>query len=167
MANMDHNDQSVHRLSCAIITVSDSRTAETDHSGQTIRRLLESADHVCGNYEIIPDEKTFIQSAMHRRMADPSCDAILITGGTGIAPRDVTYEAANELLEKRLEGFGELFRAKSYEEIGPKAILSRALAGIAQNTVVFVMPGSTNAVKLAMNDVVLPILPHVVALVRS
>jgi molybdenum cofactor biosynthesis protein B len=146
---------------CAIVTISDTRTPESDTSGQTIRRLLEEQQHIVTHYAVVKDEPAQIVATV-REFAAAGCQVILTNGGTGIAGRDNTFEALDELLEKRLPGFGELFRMLSYEEIGPAAMLSRATAGRMGNALLFAMPGSTNAVRLAMQKLILPQLNHLV-----
>jgi molybdenum cofactor biosynthesis protein B len=147
---------------CAVLTVSDTRTEETDRSGQLIKELLASHGHALGGYQIVPDEPDAIQRLLEQWIADPAIAAVLSNGGTGIARRDTTYDVIDGLLEKRLDGFGELFRALSFEEIGSAAMMSRAVAGSRDGTFIVAMPGSTNAVRLAMERLVLPELSHVV-----
>ena len=166
MATHEHESQRVERVGCAVITVSDTRTPETDKSGLAIRDRLDAAGHDILVREIVPDDPTTVSSTVTRWCDDPRCDAVLLTGGTGIAARDTTPEAIAGLLEKRLDGFGELFRALSFEQIGAAAMLSRATAGVRGSTLVFSMPGSTAAVILAMDRLILPQLPHAVALLR-
>jgi len=149
---------------CAIVTVSDTRTPETDTSGALIRDLLEQNGHQAMSCEIIPDDPLRVRRRVEALCHDDTCRVVLLTGGTGIATRDTTYEAISSLLEKRLDGFGELFRMLSYEQIGSGAILSRAVAGIRRRTMIFSMPGSTHAVQLAMEKLILPELGHAVAL---
>jgi len=157
-----HRMAAPRSVRCAVVTVSDTRTVETDTSGALIRERLERAGHAVVFYAIVPDEREEIGRLVDELVQRPDCDAVLLTGGTGIARRDVTYEAIAERLEKRLDGFGELFRWLSYREIGPAAMLSRALAGVYRGRVVIAMPGSTAAVRLAMDELVLPALPHLV-----
>jgi molybdenum cofactor biosynthesis protein B len=149
-------------VACAVITVSDTRTPETDGGGRLIQELATAAGHTIASYRIVPDERAAIQAAVRAAVALPECRAILLTGGTGIAPRDCTPEALAELLEQRLDGFGELFRMLSYQEIGAGALLSRAVAGLHQRRLIFAMPGSTAAVRLAMTKLILPELAHLV-----
>jgi len=153
-------------VTCAIVTVSDSRTAETDTSGALVRERLESAGHRVVAYDVLPDEPSHVRSRILSLCDQRSCHAVLLTGGTGLASRDTTYEALASILEKRLDGFGELFRMLSYEEIGAAAMLSRALAGVRGSTLLFSMPGSPGAVRLAMDKLILPQLGHLAWLVR-
>ena len=143
-----------------VLTVSDTRTVETDESGNTCISLVESAGHVVAGRAILPDDPARVEA--HCRAIAPEVDAILINGGTGIASRDTTYEAVAKILEKRLDGFGELFRMLSFAQVGSKAIASRAIAGVVGKTLIFSMPGSTKAVRLAMERLVCPELGHLV-----
>jgi molybdenum cofactor biosynthesis protein B len=163
MSHDEHERQAaVLSVGCAVITVSDTRTEATDGGGQRIRSLLTLAGHRVCHATIVPDDLDAIQAAVRAAAALPDCQAILLTGGTGIAPRDRTPEALESLLERRLDGFGELFRLLSHAEIGAGAMLSRAVGGIYRRRVVLAMPGSMAAVTLAMNQLVLPQLRHLV-----
>ncbi len=153
-------------MRCVVLTVSDSRTQADDTSGALIQEWLERAQHQVVERAWVRDEPAEIRAAVSRALARPDADAVLVTGGTGVAPRDVTVETVAPLLEKELPGFGELFRALSFQEIGPAAMLSRALAGSAERTAVFVMPGSKNAVRLALERLVLPELSHLIGQLR-
>lgn len=154
-----HRRAAGRRLKLAVITASDTRAAVDDKSGQLIRELLEAANHHVGRYEIVPDEPERIAGAV--RAALDECDGAIVNGGTGVAPRDQTIEAIRPLLEKEIEGFGELFRMLSYQEIGPAAMLSRAIAGIAGGRIVVALPGSTAGCRLAMEKLLLPELGHI------
>jgi molybdenum cofactor biosynthesis protein B len=145
-----------------VITVSDTRSPETDRSGQLIRQLLLEAGHTVGFYKILPDEPVLIQTHLTALGERSDIDALIFNGGTGIAPRDTTYDAIVSLLDKTLPGFGELFRFLSYQEIGSRAIASRAIAGVYQGKLVFSIPGSTGAVKLAVPQLILPELIHLI-----
>ena len=159
---MTHPDTTSIIVNCAIITVSDTRTLETDRSGAIIKQLLVEAGHAVGAYAIVQDEPVQIQAQMQVLGDRSDLQAIIFNGGTGIAPRDTTYDAIEQLLDKTLPGFGELFRYLSYQEIGSRAIASRAIAGVYKNKVVFSLPGSSNAVKLATEKLILPELVHLV-----
>lgn len=161
-----HSDTAKITVNCAVITVSDTRSPETDGSGQLIKQLLLDANHSLGAYAIVKDEPLEIQAQM-KVLVRSNLDAVIFNGGTGIAPRDTTYDAIESLLEKTLPGFGELFRWLSYQEIGSRAIASRAIAGVYQNKLIFSLPGSTNAVKLAMQQLILPELTHLVSQLRK
>ncbi|MCH6566853.1 MAG: MogA/MoaB family molybdenum cofactor biosynthesis protein [Nitrospinae bacterium] len=158
----EHRAQSPTSVSCAVITVSDTRTEATDTSGQLIRDGLEGAGHRVLSSCIVPDEPPAIRRAVEEAAATDGVKAILLTGGTGITPRDRTHEVVSEMLDKRMDGFGELFRVFSYEEIGAAAMLSRAVGGVAKGALVFAMPGSRAAVRLAMEKLILPELGHLV-----
>lgn len=163
MSTTEHKAEAPNQVSCKVITVSDTRTKETDKSGQTMINLLETAGHVIVDYEIVKDEEVAIREAVLKGCMDSTIDVVLTNGGTGIAKRDVTIETVQALFEKEIIGFGELFRMLSYQEdIGSAAILSRAVAGVVNNKAVFSTPGSTGAVKLAMNRLILPEIGHVV-----
>lgn len=166
MNSASHGAQNVASVTCAVLTVSDTRTMETDTSGALIRDRLVNAGHVLRRYEIVRDEPDEVATRLDDWLAEGDIQAIFITGGTGIAPRDTTIEVVDRRLDKRLDGFGELFRVLSYEEIGASAMLSRALAGVAGHTAIFAMPGATRAVELAVDKLILPALGHVVGLLR-
>ncbi len=149
-------------VTCAIITVSDTRTEETDKSGKAIRDLLTRDNHNVVYYSILKDEPTQIFSALDVLIQKPGIEAIVLNGGTGISKRDSTVEAVVRLFEKTLTGFGEIFRMLSYAEIGSAAMLSRAVAGIYHGKIIFCLPGSSHAVNLAMEKLILPELAHMV-----
>lgn len=144
------------------MTVSDTRTEATDRSGRAIVELLAGEGHDVAGKTIVTDDPDRVRGAVARAVGDPDVDIVITTGGTGITRRDGTYEVIAELLDKRIDGFGELFRALSFEEIGPAAMLSRACAGLAGGTIVISVPGSENAVRLAMTRLILPELSHLV-----
>jgi molybdenum cofactor biosynthesis protein B len=143
---------------CAVVTVSDTRVESDDRSGALIRSLLDEAGHTVAAYHIVRDEVDVIQRLL--RTLAPQVEVVLMNGGTGIARRDGTFEAVSTMLEKTLPGFGEIFRMLSFDDVGPAAMLSRATAGVFDNTLVFSMPGSTGAVRLAMEELVIPELRH-------
>jgi len=158
-----HRKSAVAQVPTAVLTVSDTRTLETDTGGARVAELLGAAGHPVVVREIVKDDPDAIRSALSALLARDDIRAVILTGGTGVAPRDVTPEAVEPLLERLVPGFGELFRALSYEEIGSAALLSRALAGLASGRVVFVLPGSRGAVELAMQKLILPELGHLAA----
>jgi len=158
-----HRKSAVAQVPTAVITVSDTRTLETDTGGARVAELLGTGGHPIVVREIVKDDPDAIRSALSALLARDDVRAVILTGGTGVAPRDVTPEAVEPLLERLVPGFGELFRALSYEEIGSAALLSRALAGLAAGRVVFVLPGSRGAVELAMQKLILPELGHLAA----
>src|SRR5699024_747456 len=150
-------------VNCLILTISDTRVLETDKSGQMIQSLLEENHHTVKDRLVIQDEAEQINDHIKTGCHNPDIDVILTNGGTGISRRDVTIETLKEFLDKELTGFGELFRMLSYtEDIGSSAMMSRAIAGVKGDTAIFSMPGSSGAVKLAMNKLILPELSHVV-----
>ena len=167
MAEKSHHDGSLETVACFVVTVSDTRDETTDRSGAAIKRLLEEGGHTVAGYEIVKDEPEDIRALIDRALAAPGVDVVLLNGGTGIAPRDGTYEVVSGKLDKCIEGFGELFRVLSYEDIGAAAMLSRAIAGTAGSRVVVSMPGSSGAVELAMKRLLLPQLGHMVAQARG
>jgi len=150
-----------------VVTASDTRTPATDTSGAAIRALLERRGHRVVDYRVLPDDPRRIATHLRRLARAGRARVVLVTGGTGIAPRDTTYEAIERILEKRLPGFGEIFRLLSYRRIGPAAILSRAVAGTCRGMIVFSMPGSEPAVRLAMTRLILPEIGHAAALLET
>jgi molybdenum cofactor biosynthesis protein B len=157
-----HKREAPSRVACLIVTVSDTRTAETDKSGALLRQLLEEHGHSIAGHSIVPDEYEVITALLQEAADDPNVEAVLLNGGTGIAARDVTVEAVRDALHKELPGFGEIFRWLSFtKDIGSAAIMSRAIAGTIGRKAVFAMPGSTGAVRLAMTRLILPELGHV------
>jgi molybdenum cofactor biosynthesis protein B len=158
----EHRAAAPDAVRCAVLTVSDTRTGMTDTSGGLIRKSLTERGHRLITYKIVKDDPEEIRRLIDQWASNPEIQAIISNGGTGIAARDTTYDVVATLLQKRLDGFGELFRMLSYQEIGPAAMLSRAVAGVYHDTVVFVLPGSTNAVSLALEKLILPELSHVV-----
>jgi molybdenum cofactor biosynthesis protein B len=162
MSVQEHRAQSPHHVFAAVITISDTRTNKNDTSGRMIVDLLRQAGHQVSAWEIVPDEPQRIRETISRLQLLSNLDAILLTGGTGIGSRDQTFETLTPLLTKTLPGFGELFRMLSYPEIGAAAMLSRAIAGLIGRTLVLAMPGSTAAVQLAMEKLILPEIGHLV-----
>ena len=162
-----HPDTKAIAINCAIVTVSDTRTLKTDKSGRLIRQLLTDAGHNILNYDIVKDEPKDIQKLLLEFDRSLELEAIVFNGGTGIAPRDTTYDVVNNWLDKTLTGFGEIFRYLSYQEIGSRAIASRAVAGVKNQKLIFSLPGSSNAVRLAMNELILPELNHLVRQVNN
>ncbi len=162
-----HHQAKTRHAVCAIVTVSDTRTPESDASGVCIRALLEEAEHRVLSYTILPDDPGRLRAHLEELFGVPGLDAVIVNGGTGLAPRDTTYEAIAGLLEKRLDGFGELFRMLSYQQVGSAAMLSRAVAGVARGKIVVSLPGAPAAVELAMQKLLLPELGHLIHLVRG
>ncbi len=164
---VEHRASSPATLNVAVITVSDTRTPATDKSGDLLVTLAEGAGHRVVDRAIVPDGPHQLKPLLEALSLRADMHAVLVTGGTGISPRDQTYETVVPLLTKSLSGFGELFRMLSYSEIGPACLLSRAVGGLIGQTVVLVMPGSRAAVELAMNKIILPELPHLVREARK
>ncbi|MFS0780572.1 MogA/MoaB family molybdenum cofactor biosynthesis protein [Bacillus sp. 1P06AnD] len=163
MSVSEHKQEAKRSLNIAIITVSDTRVESTDKSGQKMKQLAEEKGHKVYFYRIVKDDAGQIASAIEECCQADAVDVILLNGGTGISKRDVTVETVNGLLDKHLPGYGEIFRLLSYQEdIGSAAILSRATAGVAKGKAIFTTPGSTGAVTLAMNKLILPELAHAV-----
>jgi molybdopterin adenylyltransferase len=156
-----HKAEAPRATRCFVLTVSDTRTPQNDTSGLAIRDLLVTAGHHVAGWAIIKDDEAQVTRSVRERIADEQVQAIITTGGTGITSRDSTYEAVQALLDKRLDGFGELFRMLSFQEIGSAAMMSRAVAGSIGRKAVFVLPGSEKAVRLAMTRLVIPELGHV------
>ncbi|TMW73645.1 MogA/MoaB family molybdenum cofactor biosynthesis protein [Alteribacter natronophilus] len=168
MSVNQHKREAPDSVGCMVVTVSDTRTEETDRSGQLMIGKLKENGHRITEYKIIKDDYTAVQEAVMEADARVDTAAVLINGGTGIALRDTTFEAAEAILDKTIPGFGELFRYLSYEkDIGPAAMLSRATAGVRGSTAVFSTPGSSGAVRLAMEELIIPELGHVVREIRK
>ena len=161
-----HREASPDHIRIAVLTISDTRTSETDTGGNTIVDFMQGAGHEVERREIVRDDVPRIKEVLVELLADAGVDAVVTTGGTGISGRDSTYEVASDLIDKKLDGFGEIFRMLSYEEIGAAAMLSRAVAGVVTTAsgpkFLACLPGSTNAVRLAMEKLLVPEMPHVV-----
>jgi molybdenum cofactor biosynthesis protein B len=157
-----HRDAAPEKVRVAVLTISDTRTPQTDTGGDTIEELVRGAGHEVAEREIVRDEAASIRVKLVELLARSDVDAVITTGGTGISARDTTYEVVDRLLERRLEGFGEIFRILSYEEIGPAAFLSRAVAGAVGTKFLVCLPGSQAAVRLAVEKLLVPEIAHVV-----
>ena len=164
MSAPEHRKDAPTTVRCAVVTISDTRTEATDTSGAAIVELLTAAGHEITRRKLVKDDPTAVRNVV--LSARTAADVIITTGGTGITARDSTYETIASLLDKQLDGFGELFRMLSYAEIGAAAMLSRATAGTIGTTAVFSLPGSENAVRLAMTKLILPEIGHVVRELR-
>lgn len=160
MSSKEHKERARRLLRCAVVTVSDTRTPETDSSGQILLRGLETAGHTVVHYQIVPDEPEQIRTVLERIGLMQECDAVIFNGGTGISRRDRTFDVIDSMLEKRLPGFGEIFRYLSYLDIGSAAIMSRATAGSYSGKVIISIPGSPAAATLSLEKLILPELPH-------
>ncbi|MGI8316787.1 MogA/MoaB family molybdenum cofactor biosynthesis protein [Halobacillus mangrovi] len=163
MSVEEHKKQAPASVSCMVVTISDTRTKESDKSGRLMMEFLKQKGHYIKDYRIVHDEESEIREALEVGIQQAEVEVVLTNGGTGIAARDVTIEVVESLINKEIPGFGELFRMLSYtEDIGSAALLSRAIGGVSGNTAVFSTPGSSGAVKLAMERLILPELSHVV-----
>ena len=157
-----HRQSAPKHVRVAVLTISDTRTPETDTGGETIESLMRGAGHEVVERGIVRDDAARIRTELVDLLARPDVDAIITTGGTGISARDATYEVVDRMLEKRLDGFGEIFRMLSYEEVGAAAVLSRAVAGAVGTKLVACLPGSRNAVRLAVEKLLVPEISHLV-----
>jgi len=166
MSAEHHRQYAPAVLGFAVITVSDSRRPEDDTSGRTIREMAAASGHRVEDSTLVPDDVAAIRAALRRMLALPGVDVVVTTGGTGLSPRDLTLEAAGPLLDRPVEGFGELFRMLSYHQVGAAAMLSRAAAGLIGGRAVFLLPGSPKAVALAMEKLILPEAGHLLAQAR-
>jgi molybdenum cofactor biosynthesis protein B len=161
-SDVAHKALAPQLVRCFIVTVSDTRTGETDTSGAAIADLLTAAGHEVTGRAIVKDDPDLVRGTIERQLANPDVQVIITTGGTGITSRDSTYEAVSGLMQKRLDGFGELFRMLSYGQIGPAAMMSRACAGLVAGRIVVSLPGAEAAVRLAMEKLLIPELGHLV-----
>lgn len=166
MAVEEHRAEAGSPPRWAVVTVSDTRTEATDLAGAQLVDRARRAGHEVNRRFLVRDKVAEIRDAVRRALADPRVDAVLVTGGTGLAPRDVTPEAVEPLFERALPGFGELFRALSFAEVGAAAMLSRASAGVVRGKAVFLLPGSPKAVSLALERLILPEIGHLLAQAR-
>ena len=162
-----HREASPEKIRVAVLTVSDTRTPETDTGGNVIVELMQGAGHEISHREIVNDDALRIEVVLQELLADAGVDAVITTGGTGISARDTTYEVVSRRIDKKLDGFGELFRVLSYEEIGAAAMLSRAVAGASGSKFLACLPGSSNAVRLAVEKLLVPEISHLVFELRK
>jgi molybdopterin adenylyltransferase len=162
-----HREASPEKIRVAVLTVSDTRTPETDTGGNVIVELMQGAGHEISHREIVKDDAPRIEVVLQELLADAGVDAVITTGGTGISARDTTYEVVSRRIDKKLDGFGELFRVLSYEEIGAAAMLSRAVAGASGSKFLACLPGSSNAVRLAVEKLLVPEISHLVFELRK
>jgi len=162
VSEAEHKARAPRAVRCFIVTVSDTRSEATDVSGRAIADLLTAAGHEIAGRALVRDEPDLVRGTVERQLAIGDAQVIITTGGTGITSRDSTYEAITALLNKRLDGFGELFRMLSFQQIGSAAMMSRACAGLAAGRIVISLPGSEAAVRLAMERLVIPELGHLV-----
>jgi molybdenum cofactor biosynthesis protein B len=166
VGSTDHDLGRGIRARVALLTVSDTRVAEDDRSGALARRMVEAEGHQVADYRVVPDEPDRIRRVVREWLDADDCDAVVVNGGSGISARDRTIEAIEELVERKLDGFGELFRMLSFEQVGSRALLSRAFGGVARSKPLFAIPGSPKAVELALERLILPELGHLLAELR-
>lgn len=162
MSYHEHKEQSPQSVSCAVLTISDSRTEQDDESGRILRNKLEQNGHRVIAHTIVKNEAAAIKSRIDQLLVQADLQAIITSGGTGISSRDVTVETVTPMLDKKLDGFGELFRFLTYQELDTASIMSRAVAGVIRGKVIICIPGSTGAVNLALDKIILPELGHLV-----
>jgi molybdenum cofactor biosynthesis protein B len=162
-----HRESAPEHVRVAVLTISDTRTPETDTGGDAVEELMREAGHEIVERSIVRDEASRIRTELVDLLARADVDAVITTGGTGISARDTTYEVVDRMLEKKLDGFGEIFRVLSYEEIGAAAVLSRCVAGAVGTKFVACLPGSRNAVRLAVEKLLVPEISHVVFELRK
>jgi molybdenum cofactor biosynthesis protein B len=167
VSSVEHKAQAPASVACFVLTVSDTRTEANDTGGRAIRELLEAGGHSVTGHAIVKDEAAQVASLVRAQLVDSATQVVITTGGTGVSARDTTYEAVTALFDKRLDGFGELFRMLSFTEIGPAAMMSRATAGTVGRKAIFVLPGSPSAVRLAMEKLIVPELGHIVQQLRK
>jgi molybdenum cofactor biosynthesis protein B len=167
MSVHEHKEKGKKSIRCFVITVSDTRDEKSDTSGQTIKQFLTGDGHQTSGYRIVKDEPLDIAALLEQALGQNDIDAVIVNGGTGISPRDGTFEVVDRFLEKKLDGFGEVFRYLSYLDIGSAAIMSRAAAGTARGKVLISLPGSKGAVTLAMEKLILPEIRHMVSQLQS
>jgi len=167
VGHLDHRASAQRATRCFVLTISDTRTDDTDTGGRLVCSLLRDAGHQVVAKEIAKDDPEQVKAVIRRQLEDAAVQVIITTGGTGISSRDSTIEAIDDLLEKRLDGFGELFRMLSYQDIGAAAMMSRATGGVVSRRVLFALPGSEAAVRLAMTKLIVPELGHLVKIAES
>jgi molybdenum cofactor biosynthesis protein B len=163
MSVQEHKEKAKKSIGCFVVTVSDTRDEVSDTSGQAIQKYLRDEGHQTTGYRIVKDEPVEVEAVLNDALANAAVEAVIVNGGTGIAPRDSTYEVVSRFMEKKLDGFGEIFRYLSYLDIGSAALMSRAVAGTARGKILISLPGSKGAVALAMEKLVLPEIRHMVS----
>lgn len=162
MGHLEHREQSPQRVTCAVVVISDSRTEKTDESGKLLLQKLSEGGHSVASFTLLKNDANAIWQKLVELLSHPEIQVVITSGGTGASHRDVTIETVSPLLEKKLDGFGELFRSLSYQEIGTACILSRAMAGVARGKAIICLPGSLGATKLALDKIILPEIGHLV-----
>jgi len=159
---LEHKEQSPQRVTCAVLVISDSRTEKTDESGKFLLQKLADGGHSVASFTLLKNDPVAIRQKLEELLDRSEVQAVITSGGTGASHRDVTIETVSPLLEKKLDGFGELFRSLSYQDIGTSSILSRAMAGVARGKAIICLPGSLGATKLALDKIILPEIGHLV-----
>jgi molybdenum cofactor biosynthesis protein B len=162
MGYHEHKESALRSVNCAVLTISDSRTEQDDESGGLIKRRLGENGHQVVYYGVLKNDATAIKNKIRELLEQAELQVIIASGGTGVSHRDITVDTVGPVLEKRLDGFGELFRYLTYQEIGTGSIMSRAMAGVARGKVIICLPGSLGAVTLAMDRIILPEIGHLV-----
>ncbi len=162
MSYQEHKQKAPQSVSCAVLTISDSRTEQDDESGRLLKEKLSQNGHRVISYSILKDEAESIEKKIYELLGQEELQVIITSGGTGVSHRDITVETVSPILEKKLDGFGELFRFLTYQELGTASIMSRAIAGVARGKVIICLPGSPGAANLAMDRVILPEIGHLV-----
>ena len=162
MGYQEHKHKALKSVSCAVLTISDSRTERDDESGRLLRQKLSETGHRVILYCILKNEADSIEKKVYELLRQEELQVIIVSGGTGVSSRDITVDTIYPILEKKLDGFGELFRFLTYQEIGTGSIMSRAIAGVVRGKVIFCLPGSPEAAKLAMDKIILPEIGHLV-----
>ena len=162
MGYQEHKHQAPKSVDCAVVIISGTRTEKTDESGKLIMQALKSSGHQVVSYSILKNDAALIGNKLNELLGEDRLQVIITSGGTGVSRLDITVEAVFPILEKKLDGFGELFRFLTYREIGTPSIMSRAMAGVARGKVIICLPGSVGAVKLAVEKIILPEIGHLV-----
>jgi len=162
MSHLEHKKEAPQSAGVALLTISDSRTEETDESGKLLRQKLEESGHRIIAYALLKNDAAAVKETIEEFLDEEEVQVIITGGGTGLSHRDITVETVSEMLEKRLDGFGELFRSLSYQEIGTSSIMSRAVAGVIKGKVIICIPGSLGATKLAVEKIILPEIGHMI-----
>ncbi len=162
MSYQEHKQKSPQSVNCAVLIISDSRTEDTDESGKLLKQRLSQNGHRVMAYSILKNDADVIRKKMGELLGQEELQVIITSGGTGVSHRDVTIETVTPLLEKKMDGFGELFRSLSYQEIGTGSVMSRAIAGVAEGKIVICIPGSLGAASLAIDKIILPEIGHMV-----
>jgi molybdenum cofactor biosynthesis protein B len=162
MSHLEHKKEAPQSVNCALVTVSDSRTEETDESGKLLKQKLTEGGHKLVSYTLLKNDSEAVRQTIEELLDEEEVQVIITGGGTGVSHRDITVETVSALLEKKLDGFGELFRSLSYQEIGTASIMSRSIAGVARGKVIICIPGSLGATRLAAEKIIVPEIGHMV-----